>query len=390
MKKRLIIFISILGILLFSIAGCKLFQCEPTDEVEYFPVLGINAADNYDLGYKIGQGFSNQINIAIERQADLIATVQYIISFDSTYFYHNLVDAAEAAFPEYINELQGIADGAEVPFEILMTLNLFGDVIALYYGLPGVESIEVPESTLGCSTVSYSYDGTQYLAHNEDGMAELHDLMGVVRAKLPGKPEMINLYYPGLIPGVGPSMTEAGLAFSGNYIQSLQGNPAGVPHLFIFRSLLDALSVDESISMIEDVLTCNYLHINIASRIENRIVSVEKAENTTTIYEVDELYTHTNHFIQDEMLGFAIDYDATTLDRYTTLTNMINIYENDPGCVTCDILHGFLCEVAAEPDTTGGITGGMTLGSSIINLETGKWKLLFNNPIDNLSQILFF
>ena len=372
------------------IVGCKLFQSNNSNSEEYFPLFHIEANNYYDLGYAIGEGFSTQILTAIDRQADLIATIQSIIAIDSVYFFENLVATAEAMFPDYVQEIHGTADAIGVEYETLMTLNLFGDIIALFYGAQEQVDYEIPSAPFGCSTVGYNYNGTQYLAHNEDGFAQLGDLMGVVRAELPGKPEFINFYYPGILCGVAPALTDAGLAFSGNYIQSASGVPGGVPHLFVFRALLEAEDVDDAISIIQNTLTCNALHVNIASDIENRVVSVEKAENTSVVYEVDGLYAHTNHFIQDALLAYPTDDDATTHWRYDTLAGLIATYEDDLEDVTCDVLHGFLCEVAAEPDTTGGLTGGMTLGSSIINMESGKWKLYFNDPNDNLYQILKF
>jgi len=383
----------VLFIFFISVAfifGCKLFQSNDSDSEEYFPLLHIEANNYYDLGYAIGEGFFTQILTALDRQTDLIATIQSIIAIDSVYFYNNLVAAAEAQFPDYVQEIHGAADAIGVEHETLMTLNLFGDILALFYGAREQVCYEIPSAPFGCSTVSYNYNGMQYLAHNEDGFAQLGDLMGVVKAKIPGKPEFINFYYPGLLCGIAPALTDAGLAFSGNYIQSASGVLGGVPHLFIFRALLEAEDVDDAISIIQNTLTCNALHINIASDTENRVVSVEKADNITVVYEVEGLYAHTNHFIQDALLAYPTDDDATTHWRYDTLTGLIAPYEDNLEDVSCDVLRGFLCEVAAEPDTTGGLTGGMTLGSSIINMESGKWKLYFNDPNDNLYQILKF
>jgi len=130
--------------------------------------------------------------------------------------------------------------------------------------------------------------------------------------------------------------------------------------------------------------------VNIASGIENRVVSVEKAENTAVVHEVEGLYAHTNHFIQDAMLGFPTDDDPTTHERYTTLMGLIATYTDNLADVDCDVLYDFLCDVAAEPDTTGGITGGMTLGTSLFNMETGNWELFFNNPVDKISKNFHF
>jgi len=389
-KKKFTLIISI--VLFISIGlmmGCNLFKSSSNND-DYFPIFEVEAGNYYDLGFAIGQRFAENIQQAMIRQADLDAIIANIISIDSVYFYENLLAKAEELFPDFVDEIRGTSDGSGIEFETLMRLNMFGDIIALYYGLVGKTGMDIPSSLLGCSTVSYNYNGNQYLSHNEDGMAALHDLMSVIKVSLQDKPDFINLYYPGLLCGVAPSMNDVGLAYSGNYIQSAAGVPNGVPHLFIFRALLEAESVDEAISIIENTLTCNALHVNIASGIENRVVSVEKAENTAVVHEVEGLYAHTNHFVQDAMLGFPTADDETTVERYTTLMGLIAGYEDHLADVDCDVLHGFLCEVAAEPDTTGGITGGMTLGSSIFNLQTGNWELFFNNPEDNLSQNLHF
>ncbi len=390
MKRKFTFIISLVLIVSISlILGCNLFKSSNHKD-DYFPIFEVEADSYYDLGLAIGQRFTENIHETLIRQADLAATIEYIVSFDSVYFYGNLLAKAEEIYPGFVDEIRGMSDGSGVDFEVLMRLNMFGDIIALYYGIAEKTGMDIPESFLGCSTVSYNYNGNQYLAHNEDGFAELHDLMGVVKAKLTGKPDFINLYYPGLLCGVAPSLNDEGLAFSGNYIQSASGVPDGVPHLFIFAALLEAESVDEAISIIVNTLACNDLHVNIASGVENRVVSVEKAENTAVVHEVDGLYAHTNHFIQDAMLCFPTDDDATTVARYTTLMGLIATYADHLADFDCDVLYNFVCEVAAEPDTTGGLTGGMTLGTSIFNMETGNWELFFNDPEDKISKNFHF
>lgn len=390
MKRKSTLIISLTLIVSISlILGCNLFNSSSHKD-DYFPIFEVEADNYYDLGFAIGQRFAENIQEAITRQAELSAIIANIISMDSVYFYENLLAKAEELYPDLVDEIRGTADGSGVEFATLMRLNCFGDIIALYYGLVGETDLDIPESLLGCSTVSYNYSGNQLLAHNEDGMATLHDLMSVIKVSMPGKPDFMNLYYPGLLCGVAPSINDEGLAFSGNYIQSASGVPSGVPHLFVFAALLEAETVDEAISIIVNTLTCNYLHVNIASGIENRVVSVEKAENTTIVHEVDGLYAHTNHFIQDALLTYPTDDDATTHDRYDALVGFIAAYEDDLEDVNCDVLYDFLCDVAAEPDTTGGITGGMTLGTSLFNMQTGNWELFFNNPVDKISKNFHF
>ncbi len=390
MKKSLLIIFLVLNTSTFLIIGCDIFKSDDNIKEEYFPVFEIEADSYYDLGFAIGQHFAENIQEFYSSEAELVAALETIVSIDSVYFYENLLAKAEENYPDYVDELHGTSDATGIEFDTLMRLNFFGDIIALYYGSAKNNDMDIPESLFGCSTVSYNYNGNQYLAHNEDSFASLHDLMAVVKVSMPDKPEFINFYYPGLLCGIAPSMNDAGLAFSNNFMQSAAGDPNGVPHFFIFRSLLEAESVDEAISILENTEPCNALHVNIASGIENRVVSVEKAETTSVVYEVEGLYAHTNHFIQDEMLSFPIAEDETTHERYDILAALIETYNDQLENVNCNVLHDFLCDVAAEPDTTGGVTGGMTVGTSIFNMETGNWELFFNNPEDNLSQNLHF
>ena len=160
MRKSLLFIFLVLSISTFLIIGCDLFNSnDENTEEEYFPVFEIEADSYYDLGFAIGQRFSEQIYESLDRQAEFIATIQYIISLDSVYFFENLVATAEANYPDYIQEIQGTADATEIPYETLMSLNLFGDIIALYYGAQEYGSIDIPASPLGCSTVSYNYNG---------------------------------------------------------------------------------------------------------------------------------------------------------------------------------------------------------------------------------------
>ncbi len=390
MKKKLVFICIVLIVGIFLIIGCDLCKSNNDTEEEYFSVFEIEADSYYDLGFAIGQQFAENIQEFFLLEAELAAALETIVSIDSVYFYENLLAKAEENYPDYVNELHGTSDATGIEFDALMRLNFFGDIIALYYGSVENNAMDIPESLFGCSTVSYNYNGNQYLAHNEDSFASLHDLMAVVKVSMPDKPEFINFYYPGLLYGIAPSMNDAGLAFSNNFVQSAAGDPNGVPHFFIFRSLLEAESVDEAISILENTEPCNALHVNIASGIENRVVSVEKAETTAVVYEVEGLYAHTNHFIQDAMLGFPTADDDTTHERYDILAALIETYNDQLENVNCDVLYDFLCNVAAEPDTTGGVTGGMTVGTSIFNMQTGNWELFFNNPNDNLSQNLHF
>jgi len=389
--KRLLFLIICVLVCLLVLFSCDLFNPDDDEEdKEYFPVFEVEAASNYELGFKIGERFHDEILEFMEREADLHELLSQIVSLDSTFYFYNMLDQAEDLFPEYIEELQGTADAIGVEFEELFIWNCFGDIIALYSGSQYFNGNHINGNLVGCSTVSYNYDGNQFLGHNEDCFVSLQDLMAVVKVKLSGTPEFINFYYPALLLGVAPSMTDTGLAVSNNFIQLVGGNTNGVPHFFLLRALLEANTIQEAVETCENTPTCDGFHVTIASDSDDIVYSIEKAFDTISVIEVDGLYAHTNHFIHDDMLNFSVTTDESTINRINILQDDIAAYQDQLQDVTCDVLHDCLCDVVAIPDTSGGATTGMTVGTSIINLETGEWELYFNDPNDNKSQTLKF
>ena len=98
MKKKLVFICITLVVSTFLIIGCDLFKSSNHKD-DYFPIFEVEADSYYDLGFAIGQRFAENIHETLIRQADLAATIEYIVSFDSVYFYGNLLAKAEEIYP---------------------------------------------------------------------------------------------------------------------------------------------------------------------------------------------------------------------------------------------------------------------------------------------------
>lgn len=382
---KLLLFVSLISILLFA--------CDDSgsdEENEYYPMLEIEVDNEYDLGFAVGSRFSEEIHYSLELNADLLSTMEQLISLDSVYFYENMLLAANDQQPDQVAELQGMSDGSGAEFRKIFIFNVLGEILALYNGLQN-QNIEIPENLpLGCSDVLFKNQDSIFLAHNEDGFAGLKDHMYIVKAKITGKPEFISFCYPALLMGIGPVVNDAGIIISNNFIEGGAGDPAGVPVYFVNRKLIEFSSIQQITDYLDTKRVVNYLNCNIVSKDENRIVSIEMASNQYSLHEVDGLYPHTNHLVHPDMLSFPVNEDPSTLERYQTLQQMISEFENNLQDVNLESMHSFLNAVAAEPDPNGGLTTGATLSSSIFDLQNMVWKLYFSNPNDNQYQIIEF
>lgn len=86
---------------------------------------------HYDVGVAIGRRFGGEIAAAFERYAFLHERVlPYQQTAEGQAHYAEMLDVNRAHFPDYLSELEGVADGAGVPFEHLWLANLRGEYAA--------------------------------------------------------------------------------------------------------------------------------------------------------------------------------------------------------------------------------------------------------------------
>lgn len=99
-----------------------------------------------------------------------------------------LRQAALAAYPELVAELDGIAAGVGWPAEDIFLWNCRGELIH-----------NAPD---GCTTLAArDAAGARWIAHNEDGDPYLRERCLLVDVQPAGKPGFISFYYPGSLPG---------------------------------------------------------------------------------------------------------------------------------------------------------------------------------------------
>lgn len=96
--------------------------------------MGVSASSNYDIGHAIGSHFKIMFRQVFERMFSNkilnpdspfngMSIIEIVLSFvdsDPATFYDPFYNATNNYFPHYIEELKGIADGADVPFKYVL------------------------------------------------------------------------------------------------------------------------------------------------------------------------------------------------------------------------------------------------------------------------------
>jgi len=381
--KKLMLILIFVFILLSSCTNDK--DPGPIPE-PYFPILEVSGT-YYEIGYEIGKEFTYQIEKAFEGLQDIYAVVDDLIAIDTVKYYTQYVDTVNETFPQFIQELEGMADGSGQPFRKFFISSMLSE----YAHLLGMKS---NENLLGCSTVSFVKDGKLYLAHNEDGKYILKDLIFIVKAHPVDKPSFISFVLPGLVLSVGPAMNDAGIFYSGNYVSGTEFKEGGIPYAFIERSLMEAVNIDDAIAKATIPGRAYCYHINIASKEDKKIVSLEVTPSTYFLEEVDGFFVHTNHFIQPGMIEFT-HTNENSVSRFDVLKTLSGNYENKMDEVTGDLLTGFLSshdQWINSPCSHGNAENGIsaTLGSTLFDVANGTWRISYNNPCEGKFQYVEF
>lgn len=131
-------------------------------------------------------------------------------------------------FPQYVDELRGIAEGSGADFEDLLVCNCLEELTS---------DMLFERCTVVAFGPAHTADGHTLLGHNEDWMADDQDTQYIVRARPEGELPFIALTYGGLLPNIG--LNEAGIAQCINSVYPSDVR-LGIPRVFLGRAVLAA------------------------------------------------------------------------------------------------------------------------------------------------------
>jgi hypothetical protein len=190
---------------------------------------------------------------------------------------------ARSVFPQYIEELIGIADGCNLPFSNIFLWNCRGDFYPLIND--------------GCTSVFAPSMESLLIGHNEDGDPRFRNHWLISKREPEGsKLGYISFTYPASINGHAFALNSAGLIQVINNIRSLEYS-IGVPRQLLSRAILDSCSLDDAISVIKSCDRSGSFHHLIAQVGHKEGLSIEYTPQTVSILPLHSVYGHANHFI---------------------------------------------------------------------------------------------
>jgi isopenicillin-N N-acyltransferase-like protein len=207
------------------------------------------------------------------------------------------LDCSRAALPEYVTELAGIAEGADLPLDHLF--------VAM------CEELFEPSPGSGCTDLAArgraTVDGSTLVAHTNDLGPETEEELVILRVQAADEPEFLAVSVGGL--GLSAGLNTAGISLTGNQVSSTDVR-IGVPRLLVVRAILAARTLGEAMD------TCLLpqrasSYNNIIADANGEVYSMEgAATDCEPLYIEDDLLAHANHYISPAMRDKEADRNA--------------------------------------------------------------------------------
>jgi isopenicillin-N N-acyltransferase-like protein len=276
---------------------------------------------------------------------------------------------SEEALPHFVEELRGIAEGANVSFEDVWTLNCYESLAYSYQEVWGCTSVAVWSD--------HTADGHVLLAHNEDWNSVDRDNVYLVRAEPDDGPAFIGMTYGPLLVNIGLNAEGIGVAIDSVYPTDER---VGVPRILCSRAVLNARTIGEAIrASVPKLRTGGYSYL--LADANGELYSVETAATTHDIvYGEEGWLAHTNHYLSPKMQ--ALEEPGTYAGSHVRFHRARRLLQAQMGKVTVESLQALLRDHVNWPNsicthedlTDPPYERGLTLVSLVMNLtERVMW-----------------
>ena len=334
-----------------------------------------------EMGCQIGEARREQIQHSIVNGHKLIEQSydQLELTWEGAQIQaRKYLPFAEERYPQYVDEMRGISQGANVAFDDVMALNAMEAVTMDALHLTRCTSFGVNEQRTA--------DGHVLAAHTEDWVPEDEDDVYVILAKPQDEPPFLAMTYGALLPNVG--FNAFGLA---QLIDSVYPTDSriGIPRLVVARAVLAARRISGAIGrslLPHRAAGYNHLLFHESGEMYSIEVSARRFE---LLHGTDGYIVHTNHYLSpymkeiesepEELISSRVRYfRANRLLRENSSHSIKTLQAIQKDHVN---LPNSICNHATE--WSDPLDREKTINAMVIDLTAREMHICWGNPCQN-------
>ncbi|MFM0593624.1 C45 family autoproteolytic acyltransferase/hydolase [Paraburkholderia dilworthii] len=266
-----------------------------TQQFSQFPFISVSGKP-YERGVQYGRAAAARVRLSASRYGQTLRNLGYSEA-SQTALIRSLEQVIGEFQPAYLDEMRGIAEGADVPFEDIVMINARTEVLAK----ARTEMALQADDEDGCTGVlvlpSRSSNGQLIHAQNWDWKADCVDTGIVLRVRNDDGPDFLTFVEAGGLARSG--LNAAGVSITANYLESERDfMQMGVPLSLLRRRVLEEPVFSNALRVIATTpKSCsNNIMLGMA---EGFGIDFECAPNEAfPIYPGDDqLIVHANHWV---------------------------------------------------------------------------------------------
>lgn len=305
------------------------------------------------------------------------------------------IPAVDAFRPHLLEEIRGIADGADLARDDVLALNVRTEIM-----FAAVAQAAARECTAVAALPAVTASGQMLLAQNWDWKPETADNLIVLDARPDTGPSFITVVEAGLLAKTGLNSAGIGLVTNALVSDQDRGEP-GVPYHVILRAILESDRLSQALLAVtrhRRASSANYL---IGHR-DGEAVDVEAAPGdyaqVAVSFPTDGMYSHTNHFVSRPGRDLALKDVALWRGPASLLRlrRAQRLLDENAGLIDPPRLGELLSDHFSYPDGVcthpdpglPSVEQYATLFSIIMDLTTGTMWVAPGNPCQSRYHLL--
>jgi isopenicillin-N N-acyltransferase-like protein len=250
---------------------------------------------------------------------------------------------ARRALPGVVAQLEGMAEGADVPLGRLLVPNLGEELTCNSDPAGDRPPTQLPRLAHNehCTTVGVRAGGRCLLGHNEDWWAGDVDKNVLLRITTDDGTRILAMTSACLLPPTG--INSHGIATGGNTVYACDQR-VGVPNNFIRRHLLESRSLAdarERALLPTRARGSNHLFVDSSGA----LLDIETSATAAAVMESDDRQVHTNHFVDPAMAAYDLSTSQGTRLRRARAAALL-----DQGLARGDDLGELLRTILSDHD----------------------------------------
>ncbi|MBN1370632.1 MAG: hypothetical protein JW987_01635 [Anaerolineaceae bacterium] len=270
------------------------------------PLIHIHGSHR-QMGQQIGEACRDQIHHSIGNANQLLADAfeRLQLTWEGAQTQsRKYIPFAEERFPDFIEEMQGVAEGANASFDDIAVVNAMEAVT--------MDALHLTKCTSMAVAPERSANGHVYLAHNEDWLPEDEPDLVILHATPDDGPPFLAMTYGALLPNIG--FNAEGIAQACDSVYPIDSR-IGTPRVIVSRATLAARSPDEAIrAALAPQRAAGYNHL--IAHDSGELYNVEvSARRFAVLGSEDGAVTHTNNYLSPNMVEIESDPDELIATR---------------------------------------------------------------------------